>query len=230
MLRRQFNQTLVLTLLPLAATAQGNSLGALKPAEASQGIKSALEMGIQAAVSQLGKTDGFLGDPKVRIPLPGFLEDAAKLLKATGQGARAEELVTAMNRAAEAAVPMGKSLLLGAVKSMTVTDAKAILSGGDNAVTRFFVEKTRQPLAASFLPVVQKATEQVGLAKSYNRVAGRAASMGLIKQNEANVQQYVTDKTLDALYAVIAEQERALRANPAQAGTALLKKVFGALR
>lgn len=228
MKRRQFTYTVAGLMCP--AWAWANPLASLKPAEANAGIKAALDKGVQAAVSQLGAVDGFLGNPKVRIPLPGFLADASQLLKMTGQGARVDELVTAMNRAAEAAVPQAKTLLVKAVKNMTVADATAVLTGGDDAVTRFFADKTRGPLSAQFVPVVQKATAQVGLAERYNRVAGKAASLGLIKDSEANIERYVTDKTLDGLYAVIAEQERALRANPAEAGSALLKKVFGALK
>jgi hypothetical protein len=226
--RRQFTHTLAWLACPTAALA--NPLASIKPAEASAGIKAALDKGVQVAVAQLGAADGFLGNPKVRIPLPGFLADASQLLKVTGQGARVDELVTAMNRAAETAVPLGKNLLLGAVKNMTVADATAVLTGGDDAVTRFFADKTRGPLGVQFLPVVQKATARVGLADRYNRVAGKAAGLGLIKDSEANIERYVTDKTLDGLYTVIAEQERALRANPAQAGSAILKKVFGALQ
>ena len=128
---------------------------------------------------------------------PGFLNDAAKLLKTLGQSKRVDELVTSMNRAAETAVPMAKDLLVGAVKSMSVTDAKKILAGGDTSVTGFFAEKTRDPLGVKFLPVVTKATEKVGLAAKYNQVAGKAAGMGLVKKEDANIQQYVTGKTLD---------------------------------
>jgi hypothetical protein len=226
--RRQFTHTLAWLACPTVALA--NPLASIKPAEASAGIKAALDKGVQVVVTQLGAADGFLGNPKVRIPLPGFLADASQLLKVTGQGARVDELVTAMNRAAEAAVPLGKNLLLAAVKNMTVADATAVLTGGDDAVTRFFADKTREPLGVQFLPVVQRATARVGLADRYNRVAGKAAGLGLIKDSEANIERYVTDKTLDGLYTVIAEQERALRANPAQAGSAILKKVFGALQ
>ena len=228
MKRRQFTYTVAGLMCP--AWAWANPLASLKPAEANAGIKVALDKGVQAAVSQLGAVDGFLGNPKVRIPLPGFLADASQLLKMAGQGARVDELVTAMNRAAEAAVPMGKGLLVNAVKTMTVADATAVLTGGDDAVTRFFADKTRVPLSQQFLPVVQTATARVGLADRYNRVAGKAAGLGLLKDSEANIERYVTDKTLDGLYAVIAEHERALRAHPAQAGSAILKKVFGALR
>ena len=234
MQRRQFNHhTLALIgLCTLAAQRQAwaLSLADLSDRDANQGVKAALEKGALTAVALLGKTDGFLGNPKVRIPLPGFLEDASKLLKLTGQSGRVDELVTAMNRAAEAAVPMGKDLLVNAVKTMSVTDAKNILTGGDDSVTRFFAEKTRQPLGEKFLPVVTQATAKVGLAQAYNRVAGKAAGIGLVKGDDANIERYVTGKTLDGLYTIIGEEERKIRQDPVGTGSAILKKVFGAIK
>ncbi len=234
MQRRQFNQSLTagVALLVLAAHQQARalSLSDLTDKDASAGLKAALEKGALAAVGLLGKTDGFLGNPAVRIPLPGYLEDAAQLLRNFGQGQRVDELVTSMNRAAEAAVPMGKDLLVGAVKSMSVDDAKKILSGGDNSVTQFFADKTRTPLGEKFLPVVTKATEKVGLAAKYNKVASKAAGLGLVKKEDANIQQYVTGKSLDGLYTIIGQEERKIRQDPVGAGSELLKKVFGALK
>ncbi len=232
--RRQFNQSLVggAALLVLAARQQAwaLSLADLSDKDASSGLRTALEKGALAAVALLGQPGGFLDNPKVRIPLPGYLEDAASLLRKFGQGQRVDELVTSMNRAAEAAVPMGKDLLVGAVKNMSVSDAKKILTGGDNSVTQFFAEKTRAPLGEKFLPVVTKATEKVGLAEKYNRVAGKAAGLGLVKKEDANIQRYVTGKSLDGLYTIIGEEERKIRQDPVGTGSAILQKVFGALR
>ena len=232
--RREFNGvssgTLVAVLLLAGARAQALSLGDLSNTEATQGLKAALERGAAAAIDVLGKNDGFLGNDKVRIRLPGFLEDAAKLLKSLGQGKRVDELVTAMNRAAETAVPMAKALLIGAVKSMSVSDARKILVGGGTSVTDFFVEKTREPLGVKFLPVVGKAMEKVGLAEKYNRVAAKAAGLGLVKKEDANIQRYVTGKTLDGLYYMIGEEEKKIRQDPVATGSAVLKKVFGALK
>ena len=234
MQRRNFNQAGVsaLGLLIWATCQQAHalSLGDISNADASKGLKTALEKGVSVAVSLLGTTDGFLGNPKVRIPLPGYLEDASKLLRNFGQGQRIDELVTAMNRAAESAVPMGKDLLVGAVRSMSVNDAKNILTGGDTSVTNFFAEKTRAPLGVKFLPVVNQATEKVGLASKYNAVAGKAAGFGLVKKEDANIQQYVTGKTLDGLYLVIGEEEKKIRQDPIGSGSAILQKVFGALK
>ncbi len=237
--RREFNglsaNTLgagLTTLALLAAWQQAHALALsdISNAEAGQGLKAALEQGAVAAVGLLGQNNGFLNNRKVRIPLPGFLDRAAKVLKSLGQGQRIDELVTSMNRAAETAVPMGKDLLVGAVKSMNVNDARNILTGGETSVTRFFAEKTRVPLGQTFLPVVTRATEKVGLAAQYNQLAGRVASMGLVKQEDANIQQYVTGKTLDGLYVVIGDEEKKIRQDPLGSGSAILKKVFGAMK
>ena len=212
------------------ARAHALSLSDLTDSEASDGLKTALEKGAMAAISLLGRKDGFLSNEAVRIPLPGYLEDASKLLKTFGQGKRVDELVTAMNRAAETAVPMAKDLLVGAVKSMSVTDAKNILTGGDTSVTAFFAGKTRDPLSVQFLPVVTRATEKVSLASKYNRVASKAAGIGLIGKDEAKIENYVTGKTLDGLYFVIGEEEKKIRRDPVGTGSAILKKVFGVFK
>jgi hypothetical protein len=183
-----------------------------------------------AAVGLLGKTDGFLGNPKVRIPLPGFLNDAAKLLKATGQQKRVDQLVTAMNRAAEAAMPEAKALLVSTVKAMSVDDALKVVKGGDNSVTQFFAEKTREPLGEKFLPIVTQATEKVSLAAKYNTMASKAAALGLMKKEDASIEQYVSGKALDGLFLMIGEEERKIRKDPVGTGSAILKKVFGSLK
>jgi hypothetical protein len=212
-----------------AQVAHALGVADLSNAEANQGLRVALERGALSAVGLLGRPGGFLDNPKVRIPLPGFLEDAAALLKALGQKKRLEELEVAMNRAAETAVPLAKTLLVDAVKSMTVSDAKNILTGGPTSVTDFFAGKTREPLFVRFLPIVTEATRKVSLAEKYNRVAGKVPS-GLVKKEDATIEQYVTRKALDGLYFMIGEEEKRIRQNPAGTGNALLGKVFGALR
>lgn len=210
------------------ATADG--LADLTNRDATSGLRAALDKGAAAAISQLGAQDGFLNNAKVRIPLPKPLAKAEKALRMMGMGAPADELVAAMNHAAEQAVAEAKPLMVSAVKSMTVTDAKNILAGGDDSVTQFFKEKTAEPLTTKFLPIVTKATKHVGLAKKYNEFAGQGAQLGLIKGDAANIEQYVTRKALDGLYLIIAEQERAIRKDPIGTGSAILQKVFGALR
>ncbi len=234
MQRRDFTLTGISTIgaLVLLATTQARALtlSGLSNADASSGVKAALEQGVTIAIGLLGQSGGFANNSSVRIPLPGYLDDAAQLMKRFGQGKRIDELETSLNRAAETAVPMGKDLLIGAVQSMSVTDAKNILTGGDTSVTDFFSSKTRVPLGEKFLPVVTQATSQVGLAQQYNAFAGKAAGFGLVKKEDVRIEDYVTGKTLDGLFTVIGEEERKLRQNPAAAGSALLQKVFGSLK
>jgi len=147
-----------------------------------------------------------------------------------GRGKDADELVATMNQAAEQAVPEAKTLMLNAVKTMSVEDGKKILTGGDDSVTRFFRDKTAAPLTVKFLPMVKKATDRVGLAQKYNQFAGEGAKLGLVKGGTANIETYVTEKALDGLYLMIGEEEHAIRQNPAAAGSAIVSKVFGALR
>lgn len=234
MQRRQFTLAAVGTTgaawLLASTHAYALSLADLSNADASSGLKGALEQGALAAVGLLGKNGGFLNNPKVRISLPGYLSDAAKMMKRFGQGKRIEELETSINHAAEAAVPMGKDLLVGAVRTMSVQDAKNILTGGDRSITQFFADKTRAPLGLKFLPIVTQATSQVGLAQQYNGFAAKAAGFGLVRKEDATIEQYVTGKTLDGLFLIIGEQEQQLRQNPAAAGSAIVQKVFGAMR
>jgi len=198
----------------------------LSDAETSKGLKAALEQGALAAVGKLGAPDGFLGNPKVKIPLPGFLENTSSITRMLGMSRQIDELVIAMNRAAEAAVPEAKQMLLEAVKTMTVTDAKGILTGGETSVTQFFRSKTEKPLFQRFLPVVTKTTSKVGLARQYNDVVAKVPVGG----SEARIEDYVTTKTLDGLFYMIGQEEIAIRQNPVGYGSDAIHKVFGALK
>ena len=227
MQRRTFSLALV---APAALWLAEARAAGLSETDAATGVRSLLERGAMSAIGLLGKTDGFFGNPLVRIPMPAYLNDAAKLLKTFGQQKRIDALVLAMNRAAEAATPEAKTLLVSAVKSMSVDDALQVVRGGDNSVTEFFSGKTREPLGVTFLPIVTKATEKVSLADKYNSLAGKAASFGIVKPEDANIQQYVTTKALDGLFLMIGEEERKIRKDPVATGSAILKKVFGALK
>src|SRR5262245_4636265 len=135
-----------ITLFSLISSVWAASLADISNAEASSGLRAALEKGADVAVGKLGVKNGFLSNEKVKIQLPGALDQAQSILRMTGQGAAMDELVTSMNHAAETAVPKAKPLLMKAIKSMTLTDAKNILSGGDTSVTDFFRQKTSAEL------------------------------------------------------------------------------------
>ena len=198
--------------------------------DAVAGLKQALTDGSAAAIEKLGVENGFFGNAKVKIPLPDSLQKVEGLLRAMGMKRQADELELTMNRAAESAVSEAKPLLVNAVKSMSIDDAKGILSGGNTAATDYFRRKTADPLAKKFLPIVKKATAKVGLAQKYNAIAGNGAQLGLIDTSQASIEQYVTQKTLDGLYVMIAEEEKALRQDPVGAASSIVQKVFGALK
>jgi hypothetical protein len=134
------------------------------------------------------------------------------------------------NSAAESAVPMAKDMLVGAVKSMSVQDAKTILQGGSTAATNYFSSKTREPLGQKFLPVITQATAKVGLVDKYNAVAGKASKLGLVKPQDASLEHYVNGKALDGLFLMIGEEEKKIRQDPIGTGSAILSRVFGALK
>lgn len=211
---------------PLRAMAQ--SLSALSDRDAAGGLKEALIQGVGKAVATLGQPDGFFSNPKVKIPLPPALGQAERLMRAAGMGRQADDLIAAMNRAAETAVPEAKGLLIDAVKGMSVDDAKRIVSGGEDSVTQYFRGKTSAALTQRFLPIVRAATQKVDVARKYDQLAGQAAQFGLLGQEDAKVETYVTRKTLDGLFFMLAEEERAIRRDPLRAAGSLARKVFGA--
>jgi len=212
-----------------ASQPSATGVDALSSTDINAGLKEALTRGADSAVAQLGQKDGFFGNAALRIPLPPSLQKAEKAMRMFGMGKQADELVLSMNRAAEAAVPEAKTLLVGAVKAMSLEDAKGILTGGKTSATDFFRKKTETSLTERFGPIVKATTDKVGLAQQYNQYAGMAAQFNLVDKNQATVEQYVTQQSLDRLYTLIGEKEAAIRANPLQAGSELLKKVFGAV-
>lgn len=214
----------------LAASPAQAGIADITNADAASGLKQALTDGSAAAVKLLGAENGYFANPKVKIPLPPSLQKIESGLRMMGMKKQADELVLSMNRAAEAAAPEAKQLLVDAVKKMSVQDAKTILTGGDTAATDYFRRTTQAQLTQRFLPIVKKATDRVGLAQQYNSLAGQGVALGLVKQDDASIETYVTRKALDGLYLMIAEQEKSFRQNPVGASSAIVKKVFGALR
>ncbi len=205
------------------------SFSDLSNKDAVAGLKEALNKGSANAVGNLGKVDGFFGNEKVKIPLPDSLKKMDRTLRKIGMGQYADELVLTMNRAAEIAVPEARTLLINAVQEMSVQDAKGILTGGDTSATDYFRNKTSTKLTAMFLPIVQQATAKVGVAQKYNQLAGNAARLGLVDVNQTNLENYITQKALAGLFLMIADEEKAIRANPVAQGSKILSKVFGSL-
>lgn len=215
---------------PTAAPASSAGLAGFSNKDQVGSLKQALTQGAETAVASLAKENGFLGNEKVRIPLPESLQKAESLLRKFGMGSYADDLTKSMNRAAEAAVPEAKNLLTGAVKKMTVEDAKGILTGGNDAATQYFRKNTEAALSEKFKPIVNQSMKKVKVAEKYDQFAGKGAKLGLVDERDTKLDDYITRKAMDGLFLMMAEQEKAIRANPLQATGALAQKVFSAIK
>lgn len=200
---------------------------ALTEADAAAGVRAMLERASDAAVARLGRVDGFYRNPKVRIGLPPSLDAAAKAMRAAGQTRRVDDLVLAINRAAEATVARSRDAFRDAVRSMSVEDALPLVRGGETSITEFFARKTRQPLTERFRPLVAEATRRQALAGKVHALAVRAAGAAPLPPGDANLDDFVNGRTLDGLYTTIGEEERRLRRDAAGTGSELLERVFG---
>lgn len=212
----------------LRGTGDSGQLSGLTAAEMDGGLKEALAVGAERAINGLGRSGGYLNDPAVRIPLPGALQKTEKALRLIGQGAAVDEFVTTVNRAAERAVPQASRIVGNAIRGMTIGDAREILTGPDDAATRYFRGKTTDDLTAAMLPIVGRATESAGVTRAYKGMLDKAGPASSLIGGSLDLDAYVTEKTLDGLFLKLADEERAIRTNPVARSTDLLKKVFGA--
>lgn len=213
-----------------AAAAQNNR-GKLTDPEISSGLKEALTNGVKFAVKTLGRENGFLGDNRVKIPLPKSLQKMEKGLRVAGQGRMVDEFVTSMNRAAEKAVPVAVDVFVDSIKQMTLRDVRDILfSGRDDAATQFFRRTSEENLRGKFRPIVEDLTEQVGVTQKYKAMTGRYGFMGrIVGQDATDIDGYVTQKALDGLFFMVAEEERKIRKDPLKQTSSILRKVFGSI-
>lgn len=190
------------------------------------GLKEALAVGTKNAVKNVSALDGYYRNPQIKIPMPKNLRKTERILRNVGLGKEVDRFVLSMNRAAEKAAPRAKSIFIDAVTSMTFTDAKNILRGGNTAATDYFKRKTYKKLYGSFKPIIASATSQVGVTRKYKGMMKKAASTGLVKEPSVDLDQYVTDKALEGLFYMLAQEEHKIRTDPAARVTELLKKVF----
>ncbi len=214
--------------LPVPGTSNA-SVSGLTDAEMDGGLKEALAVGAERAINGLSKRGGYLDDPAVRIALPGMLEKTESALRLMGQGAAVDEFITTVNRAAEQAVPQAASIVGDAVRAMTITDAQKILTGPDDAATRYFRDKTSGDLTAAMLPIVTRATESAGVTQAYKGMVDKAGPASSLMGGSLDLDAYVTEKTLDGLFLKVAEEEKSIRTNPVARSSDLLKKVFGSV-
>jgi hypothetical protein len=240
--RAGFFDQLKSTLTTTNASATNSLLSSATTAALSQeqmvgGLKEALGKGVERAVATLGCNNGFLTNLNVKIPMPEKLQKVETVLRAAGQTQMADDFVTSMNRAAEKAVPVAASVFGDAIKQMSIADAKSILAGPEDAATQFFRRTTQTNLQAKFYPLVQKATDQVGVTAQYKTMMAKFAAVDTVsslfgsksatKLSPGDIDAYVTDKAMDGLFKLVAAEEKNIRANPLARTSDLLQKVFG---
>lgn len=200
----------------------------------AQALRQALDAGVINAVTNLGRPGGFLQNPKVKIPMPEKLAGLERTLRSLKQDRLADEFVASMNRAAEAAVPEALPIFRDALQSMTIDDAKALLTGGDDSATQFFKRKGEKQVRARMLPIIKQSTEKAGVTSAYKRlldqVGGATGLLGKWNTSSLDIDSYVTEKASDGLFTMVAAEEKRIRENPAARTTELLEKVFGAVK
>jgi hypothetical protein len=211
-------------LFPVARAA---TISELRDTEVAKAVRVALEQGAGSAVARLGQENGFLGNESVRIALPETLQEVEPRMRKFGMGEQADQLVATMNRAAEQAVLDSRKLLMNAARGLAIEDARGILMGPDNAATEYFRARSEDQLAKRLLPIVARETKRLKLADQYNQFANRGVALGLVREEDGRLDEYVTRKALDGFFLTVAEEEKAIRAKPLESDNKLIKKVFG---
>jgi len=207
-------------------TALGTSEGSdLSSDTIANGLKEALEVGTRKAVENVSKEGGYLNNPKIRIPLPPRIQQAAGLMRQLGLNKMADDFEQSINRAAEKAAPQATSIMIDAIKSMTIEDARTILNGENDAATRFFEDRTRGKLAGLFEPIIDTSLNEVGATRYYNQLDDKLSSVPVVGQ-ELDLQDYVTDQALNGLFVMLAQEEQKIRDNPAARTSEILQQVF----
>jgi hypothetical protein len=201
--------------------------GGLTDATVASGLKEALQIGTQNAVNLTGKTDGYFQNQAIKILMPEKLRSLETGLRAIGYGPKLDEFVLSMNRAAERAAPSAKQIFWDAIGAMTFEDAQKILKGNETAATQYFRGKTSDTLTTAFRPIVEQATNEVGVTRQYKELVGRYQAIPFAKTESLDVDGYVVGKALDGLFLVLGEEEKKIRTNPTARVTDLLKEVFG---
>ncbi len=202
--------------------------GILSNAEIADGLREALRVGTERVVGQVGARDGYNADPTIHIPLPGTLKDVQSVLQRFGMAGLADDLELRLNRAAEAAAPAAKELFWQAIGEMTLEDVEGIYKGPNDAATRYFQGKMTPALAERMVPVVNESLAEVGAIRSYDEMMGQYAAVPFVPDVKANLTEYVIEKAMDGLFHYVAQEEAAIRNNPAKRTTELLQRVFGA--
>lgn len=207
-------------------SASGNVAASLPHADLVAGLREALTVGTERVVNQLGQAGGFSQDPAIHIPLPESLQGVQKALNAVGMGGMMTDLENRLNIAAETATPKAKQLFVDAIAGMSVEDAQGIYNGPNDAATRYFQDRMRGPLAQEMQPVIEDALSQAGAVQMYDQVMGEYGQLPFVPDVKADLQAHVTNKGIDGIFHYLAQEEAAIRQDPAKRTTELLQKVF----
>ncbi|MFN0085842.1 MAG: DUF4197 domain-containing protein [Blastocatellia bacterium] len=210
--------------------AQRSRTGGLSENKIIAGLKEALEVGTGNAVNLTGRLDGYFANAAIRILLPKQLDKVGRGLRAVGQGRMVDEFVESMNRAAEKAAPEARGIFLDALKQMTFTDARRILTGGDTAATEYFREKTSDRIGSAFRPIIESSMEEVGATRQYKELIGRFQNIPFARTQSVDIDDYVVGKALDGLFYMVGEEEKKIRKNPVARVSSILQEVFGRRR
>lgn len=206
---------------------EGSKAGTPDEKTNASGIKEALAVGTETAVKKLSQVNGYFGNAAVKILMPSSIQRVADMARMAGFQKQVDDFVLSMNRAAEAAAPVAARYFADAIREMTLDDARGILAGGNTAATDFFRSKTRDKLYAAFKPTVSQKVGEVGATRAYQNLVGRAESLPMMGKQSLDLDDYVTNKSLDGLFLMVGEEEKKIRTNPAARTTDLLKAVFG---
>jgi hypothetical protein len=212
---------------PPKTPGSGSSIGSPSEKTNAAGIKEALAVGTERAVKSLSKENGYFGNAAVKILMPSSIQKVAEVARMAGYQKQVDEFILSMNRAAEAAAPQAARYFSDAIRDMTLEDARGILTGGDTAATDFFRRKTHDKLYAAFKPVVSQKVGEVGATRAYKNMMGRYENVPMMGKQSLDLDDYVTNKSLDGLFFMVGEEEKKIRTNPAARTTELLKSVFG---
>lgn len=214
----------------------------------SSGLKEALKTGVKFATTQLGSSNGYLNNPLVKIPLPNNLDKAETLIRSAGGDKMADDLINSMNTAASKAAPKTTEIFISAIDKMSLTDAQKILSGGNNAATEYFKTNTSDSLKKAIMPIIQETMKENQVATYYETannvykssakglvdnsgVMGMAKSFGVDSyipgSSDESLDDFVTNKTIEGLFTMIAQKEASIRTNPVEQTSSILKQVFG---
>jgi hypothetical protein len=191
------------------------------------GLKEALSIGTQNAVTEVSKVNGYFDNKAIKILMPKKLDTVANVLKKVGYSKEVGDFELSMNRAAEKAAPRAKSIFVDAIKEMTIEDARKVLAGGDTAATDYFKEKTHDKLYTAFEPTIASSLDEVGATRSYKTMMTKYESVPFVSKQSLDLDRYVTEKALEGLYYMVGQEEKKIRHDPAARVTDLLRTVFG---